>query len=252
MRRALLALITVAVSCAVAQKVEVHNVIRVQVKPDKIGEFESAVKELQSVWQKAGYERAVSVWQSGAGPLEFLMVYYTKGYAEAFDTTPPASLKDVAAAVAVLRARIQACANTLDRRVSEVVVDASLPRGPLPPFVRVLRTEVKVGKIEQYLAIVKEMVTPAMKKAGVAGFFVFRQRYGGSNSEVATAMAVKDLSELDETPLAVAKAMGETGYKQYLAKRTELVEHSEVNLFRLRKDLTYQPAGNAQTGGGFR
>ncbi|MBL8177315.1 MAG: hypothetical protein JNK48_21750 [Bryobacterales bacterium] len=242
MRKALLAMVTIAVSCAMAQKVDVHNVLRIQLKPDKVGEFESAVKELQTVWQKAGYERSVSVWQSGAGPLEFLMVYYTKGYAEAFDTTPPASLRDVSANVALLRARIAACALSIDRRVSEVVAGASLPRGPLPPFVRVLRTEVKVGKTDQYLAMLKEMVTPAMKKAGVPSFVVFRQRYGGSTSELWTAMGVNQLSNLDDSPAAVVKAMGDAGYNQYLARRAELVERSEVNLFRLRKDLTYTPA----------
>jgi len=243
---------TIAVSCAMAQKPDVHNVIRFHVKPDRVGEFESAVKELGAVWQKAGYARQMSMWQSGAGPMEYLLVYNTKGYQEAFDNAPHASLKDVAGSVAALRARILACSNTVERRVSDVVADAGLPRGPLPPFVRVIQTEVKVGKMEQYLAMLKELVTPAMKKAGMSTFLVFRQRYGGSGGQVATAMGVNDLADLDQSPSAVVKAMGEAGYKHYLAKRSELVEHSEVNLYRLRKDLSYLPASGAQSSGGTR
>lgn len=244
--------LTIAVSCAMAQKTDVHNVIRFQVKPDRVGEFESAMKELQAVFQKAGYERPSTMWQSGAGPMEYLLVYYTGGYADAFNSTSPASLKDVQGSVTALRSRVLACTSGMERRVSEVVSDLSLPRGTPPPFVRTIRTEVKVGKIDAYMAMLKEIVLPAMKKAGVPSFVVFRQRYGGSTSEVVSATGVNNLADLDASPSAVVKAMGEAGYKQYLAKRNELVDRSEVNIFRFRKDLSYQPAGNAQSGGGAR
>ena len=80
-------------------------------------------------------------------------------------------------------------------------------------------------------------------------FIVFRQRYGGSSNEVVSAAGVTNLADLDQSPAPVVKAMGEAGYKQYLAKRAELVEHSETNIFRFRKDLSYQPATSGQVTG---
>lgn len=241
---------TMAVALAPAQKTDIQNVIRFQVKPDRVGEFESAMKELQAVMQKAKYERGSTVWQSGAGPMEYLLVYYNNSYADTFGSTTPASLKDVQGSVTALRARVLACTSGMERRVSELVSDVSLPRSTPPPFVRTIRSEVKAGKMEQYMAMLKEMVLPAMKKAGVPTFIVFRQRYGGSSNEVVSATGVSNLADLDQSPSPVVKAMGEAGYKQYLAKRAELVEHSETNVFRFRKDLSYQPATGGQVTGG--
>lgn len=242
--------LTVAVALAPAQKTDIQNVIRFQVKPDRVGEFESAMKELHAVFQKAKYERASTVWQSGAGPMEYLLVYYNNSYADTFGNAQPASLKEVQASVTALRSRILACTSGLERRVSEVVSDVSLPRSTPPPYVRTIRSEVKSGKMEPYMALLKEIVLPAMKKAGVPTFIVFRQRYGGSSNEVVSAAGVTNLADLDQSPSPVVKAMGDAGYKQYLAKRAELVEHSETNIFRYRKDLSYQPATGGQVTGG--
>lgn len=241
---------SMAVAMAPAQKTDIQNVIRFQVKPDRVGEFESAMKEMQAVMQKAKYERGSTMWQSGAGPMEYLLVYYNNSYADVFSNTPSPSLKEVQPSLTALRLRVLACTNAMERRVSEVVSDVSMPRGTPPPYVRTIRSEVKAGKMEPYMAMLKELVLPAMKKAGMQTFLVFRQRYGGSSNEVVSATGVTNLADLDQSPSPVVKAMGEAGYKQYLAKRAELVEHSETNIFRFRKDLSYQPATSGQVTGG--
>lgn len=240
--------LTLLAGCAAAQDQNLQSVVRFQVKPDRMGEFESAVKELHAVFQKAGYDRHNTIWQSAAGPMEYVLVNYSAKYSDMFGSNS-AKLKEVQGSVTALTARILSCTNSMDRRISEVLTDVSLPRQSVPPFIRTIRSDVKMGKLDEYIALLKQTIAPAMKKAGVPAFIVFRQRYGGSTSQIVSSTGLNSLADLDQSPSAVVAAMGDATYKQYLAKRNELVDSSEINIYRYRKDLSYQPAGTVQPSG---
>jgi hypothetical protein len=59
---------------------------------------------------------------------------------------------------------------------------------------------------------------------------------GGPTGEIVSVMGVNSLAELDE--LAPRKAMGDTKYNAWSARREAVIEGSEVNVLRFRPELS--------------
>jgi hypothetical protein len=251
-RRAVLTLAAMAAIAipALGQPVgNIRTIIRYRVKPDRMGDFRAAVKDYAAVLKRANFDRSGTWWRSESGPLEYAFVQYHSKFAE-LDVTRNPKLKEVAAELAPLRARMSQCADSIERTVDEIQPELSLPRtGEPPAMVRVIRTVVKPDKVDEFVALYKSEIVPAMKKAGVKTAAMARTRFGGPRSEFRSSASIDGWAALDG-PAPVVQAMGEAKYRAFLAKYSALVNDTEYNIYRYMPDLSYlAPQAHSSSGG---
>lgn len=206
------------------------------VSPGHRGDFESAIKEMNAIYKKAGVDAPTIVVQSLTGRDTYITVRYYAKMSEALGNRAAAFKGPHEAEYMMANMRL---ASFLDDRATEIGErdgEISLPRGEIQPYVRVLRTQVKTDKVAEYRALTKEWIAGALKPAGVKNYTVSRTRAGGSPYEFMAATGLSALTDLDES--AGVKAMGQAKYDAWLAKRMSMVNRTEVQIYRYRADLS--------------
>jgi hypothetical protein len=219
----------------------IQTVSLLNMKRDRTGDFMAATKEAAEILRKAGSDRYYSVWRSLSGDDQFARVdVYTK-YGD-LDRGPDPKIKDQAVALRGITARIVQCEESGHRIISEMLPDLSLPSNPdLPKMIRVVRSDVKADKIDEYMSLMKSDVLPAMKKTGVKFFVVSRVRYGASATEFTSVSGLDKYGDLDGG-FGVQKALTPDAYQHFLTKVAALTVSREVNLYRLVTESSYMPA----------
>lgn len=199
---------------------------------------------------KANDNKPYSMWVSLTGDREYALVSYHAKLAEldAVRTDDP-KLKDQKADLIRIAARIFQCAEESRRYVGEMDKDLSLPSAKdTPKMISVLR--VHPDKVDQYLALAKSELLPAVKRSGVKAYSVTRTRYGGSRADITTVVGVDSWADLDGTS-PIVKAMGADAYQKYLNKVRPLMQDAEYNVYRYQPELSYLPnmaASGSTTG----
>lgn len=84
--------------------------------------------------------------------------------------------------------------------------------------------------------MLKQLKDEGMQPAGVKRYSVSETRMGGPVGEFVTEMGVQTLADLDTN--LWRKAMGEAKFASYSAKRDGLTSEAEVNVYRLRPELS--------------
>src|SRR5512138_2136359 len=97
----------------VAQETNIRTITRYRVKPDRVGEFQSAVKEYSVVLKKAGWDKGSTCWQSLSGPREYVLVRYFTKWAELEVIRDP-KLKDYSGELTSLSSRINQCTDSAE------------------------------------------------------------------------------------------------------------------------------------------
>jgi hypothetical protein len=219
----------------------IRSVLRVRLKPDRVGDFRSVVKDINAVLKKAGHNRPATWWESQSGAREMVLVGYYPKWAEY--GAMPAAFKEAGAELAPLLARFSQCSDSTERTIDEVMPDHSIPLpADVPGMVRVLRVVVKPDKVDEYLALHKSEIMPAVKKAGLGTYVLTRTRFGGSAFEFRSAIAMKGWGDLDATSPLVEAMGGQPAYQKYLAKIRPLISEAEYNIYVHQADLSYMPA----------
>jgi quinol monooxygenase YgiN len=224
-----------------AQQGSISSVRFYTVKPDRTGDFLSAVKEYNSVAMKGGSTHYYSMWHSLTGANEYARVEnYTK-WAD-LDAGPDPKLKEQASQMQGIGTRITQCTESSHRIITEDMPDFSLPSGAeVPTMIRVLVTKVRPDKVNEYLALVKSDVFPLAKKAGVKGYSVAQTRYGGSSTDFVSITNLNNWADLDGG-VWIQKAMGQEGYQHFLLKLRALITDSEATLYRFVPEASYIPS----------
>ena len=107
---------------------------------------------------------------------------------------------------------------------------------------------VRPDKVNEYLALLKSELFPAVKKAELKSYSIAQVRYGAPTSEFLSVSGLNNWAQLDERG-GIPKAMGEDGYQRFLAKIRPLILASEYNIYRLERDLSYLPAPSGSSTG---
>jgi quinol monooxygenase YgiN len=231
-------------TAAPAQQGTIQSVTFYTVKPDRVGDFQAAIKELRAAQAKAGSTRYSSAWQSLTGPREWVVASYYQKWAD-LDAGPDPALKDEAGDVARISARITACMDNSRRIITEVQPDLSVPATEMPKMIRVLTTDVRPDKYRDYLALVKSDILPAAQKGGVKFYEFSETRYGASNTQVTSIVPMDSWGDLDGG-MAIEKGLGKEGYQALLDKVRPLIVQSVVNEYRFMPELSYLPAAPAK------
>ncbi len=232
----------VLTTSAQAQRGNIRSITFYTVKPDRIGDFQAEIKEFNALYAKGGSTNYSSMWVSLTGAREYARVSYYNKWAD-LDAGPDPKLKDQAADLARIGTRIIDCTAGSRRVIEEIQPDLSLPESnDVPKMVRVLVTQVRPDKYQEYLSLVKSDVLAAAKKGEIKMYEFAETRYGGPNTEVSSVVAMDNWGDLDGD-VGIQKGLGKDGYQALLSKVRQLIIQSEVNEYRYLPDLSYlQPA----------
>ncbi len=233
-------MLAAAMMVAPARAQNVRSVTFYTVKPDRTGDFLAATKEYAGLMKKGGSERSFQVWHSVTGANEYAFVRNYAKWAE-LDVLPETKMKEHEAAVQSIFSRIGGCEESYSRIIDELLPDLSLPQTGGVQMIRVLRTRVRPDRVSEYMALVKNEVLPAAKKAGLKVYGVSQVRYGAPSSEFISVAGLNNWADLDRGTW-IQKTMGEEGYQRFLAKVLPLIIESEVNVYRFVPDSSYSPA----------
>jgi hypothetical protein len=236
-----MAVVATLVTSASAQDANIRSVVLYTIKPDRVGDFQAAVKEYDAILAKSGSERYASTWVSLSGPREYAhVVYYTK-WAE-LDAGPDPKTKDQAGDLARIGARINDCTVSTRRIIDEIVPELSLSAsGEIPKMIRVLVTDVRPDKIGEYRNLVKNEILPAVKKGGVKEYSVASRRYGAPSTEFISVAGMNSWADFDGE-FGAEKGLGKEGYQALVAKVRSLITSSQFDVYRYEPDLSYLPA----------
>jgi hypothetical protein len=215
----------------------IQHTRRYTIKGGRMAEFESIVKDLNALYKKAGVPSATLVFQSITGPEQVFVTRYYEKVSQALANRGEAFKGPHEAEYRALNMRLMNTVEARETRVAERDAELSLPRpAAMPAYIRVIKTQVKPGKVAEVKALVREWVDGGIKPAGVKVYTVTQTRMGGPTGEIVSVMGVNSLAELDE--LAPRKAMGDTKYNAWSARREAVIEGSEVNVLRFRPELS--------------
>lgn len=238
---ALSLLVAVSASTAAAQteQPKLRSVAFSAIKPDRIGDFLAATKELAEAMKKGDSERSYTTWTSLSGPREYALVRYHNTWAE-LDTPLEPKLNGIGGQLATIAARIAATIESQRRVVYLLDHELSLPIGDPPSaMVQVLRTWVRPEHIEAYRMLVKSDTLPAIKKSGARMYSVSHVRVGGANQEYSSVVALDNWAALDGVTPIVAGLGGQAAYDKFLTKLRPLIARSEYEIYRYLPNQSY-------------
>ncbi len=231
----------VLTSAAIAQTTPpLLRVARVQVKSERVNEYLEVQKKFTEAYKKSGDGFRYVLRGSSGNPNEVVTIAPMNSYAD-MDGESPVLKGMTAAEYASLVARRNQCVNSVRITVERTLPDISLPNNmPMPKMVREIRTRVRPGMQNQYMALIKSDLLPALKKLDVKVYRMRQVQWGGSRVEFTSASPMEKWSELDVPANRLETAMGKDAYAKYLEKLNAMVVSSEYTIFRVVADSSYR------------
>jgi hypothetical protein len=97
------------------------------------------------------------------------------------------------------------------------------------------------GKMEEYLAWLRDAYRPALEKAGGSRFMVNVPMFGSTTGDVVLTRTLQNLDEIDAGPV-LARALGPDQARALTTQSAQFVLSSRTRILRLRNDLSYGPS----------
>ena len=214
------------------------NVRVIQVKPDRIAEWEELQKEMSAAMKKAGATR--HIWQVARGGID---TYHIVTYvSELGANDEPAENPLGATRFAAWAGRVGQCVGDRQVLVLRRYPDLTIPMkdGATPNLMLLaLRTTEPDGRTE-YADYLRDQFVPALKKAKVDGFYVSRVFAGDSPDTWVVANMVDKWSDFD-TPHPIIETLGQEAGAKVFAGLSPMMERRENVLLSYREDLSALP-----------
>jgi hypothetical protein len=219
---------------SVAQNI--RTVLLVKVKAGQEDNWKSAVKDYVALFKKAGSRESVTVWDSQTGPLQHAVVWYSSKWKEMGEQDPAMKGSEVDIARAI--ARLSIVTESLEYWMDEMQPDLTIRSNDVPPMIRVGRTRVNSGKMDEVEALFRDQLFPAIQKSGASDFGVAVARFGTPTNEIHTYLGIKGWADLDG-PIGIQKGMTADEYKAFEAKLQPLIESTEFSIWKFDPELSY-------------
>lgn len=220
---------------SVAQN-NIRTILIVKVKMGQDDNWKSAVKDVVALDKKVGSQRSRTVWDSQTGPRQHAVVWQSLNLKEKDEQDP--AMKGSEAEMARLLARLDSVTESLEVWVDEMQPDSTIRSNDPPAMIRVGRTRVVAGKMDEVKALFRDQVFPAVKKSGASDFGVAVARFGTPTNEIHTYLGIKGWADLDG-PIGGAKGMTADEFKAFQAKLQPLIESTEWNIWKFDPELSY-------------
>lgn len=220
---------------------EILTVVTVEVHQDMTQEWEELQKELNTALKKAGVTvRRISQTARGLSA-EYTIVTPVSKWAD-YDMADVTAKALGEAGAARWIARVTKCVK--NRRVDTIESrpDLSIPLkdGRMPKLAVVTSRRNRPARYGDYNDWLTNKWVPAVKAAGMNGYFVYRNAFGGHNREWVTVSFVDNWATFDgEHP--VREHLGDDGWRKLRAGTGEMTSSSVRRIIRLRPDLSILP-----------
>ena len=219
----------------------------VRVKPDLIDEWIDFVKnETIPALKKAGIKERTA-WQTAqfGEAFEYIFITPVDSLAE-YDGEPPIrkALGDQAYRAYLEKSRRM----TISVRTYAVQSRPDLSHGRMeaPPKLAVVNeVQVAPGRSQDFETILKTEVLPAVRKAGVSGYLVSQQMFGGDANVFTTVTPYENFAEIGKGS-PIQRAMGTAGYNRFLRRTAGVVTRVVRSIVRLNAELSIA-AGLSET-----
>ena len=229
---------------ALAQRPPIRRVLVTTVKPDRIDDFEAAIKQYNEAYAKITGGRSRTMFQSLTGQNQYMLV---RDYEKWADLDPGAVTRALAAdsQTARINQRIMSCVESSTMLVEGLLPELSMATRPAesPKIIRLAHSRVRADKTAEWEAIVKNELLPAYKKARQKSVTVRKVRFGGTTNDYYISTRMDAWADVETDSLS--KSMGAEPYNAMVARLTAVTEERDVNLFRFRADLTYTAPATA-------
>jgi hypothetical protein len=239
----LTALVALAIPAFCQVTAPLRNVVRYQVKPERITEFEDVERQVAASFRKAGGDYYRVVFRDAIGNGQYMVVTPLSKFGDR-DSPSPYSKMTTEQERASRGARLSQCIEhtqtTIEKSYEDLTITTPGVAGPLP-LLRLTRFRIKPGKGDEYLAALKNDLVPALRKMGVKSYRVRQVLWGGNTNDYTSSSGFEKWGELDGGSMTMAKAMGDAAYKKYTDKMNEIVAGRERFIMRYMPDLSYYP-----------
>ncbi len=233
----LLAVVALIVFCVPSwAQGNLRTVLFVKVKLGQQENWKAAVKDYAATVKKAGSEQGFTVWESESGPNLHAVVWYSTKWKEMGEENP--KLKPVEADMARLFERLDNVTDSLETWIDELQPEFMIRSKGIPAMVRVGRTKVVSGKMDDIKAMFRDTIVPAIKKSGATDYGVALARYGTPSNEIHSYMGLSGWGDLDG-PIGTEKSMTAEEYKAFQAKVAPLIESTEWSIWKYEPELSY-------------
>jgi quinol monooxygenase YgiN len=240
LRSCLLAAIALTAFCVPSwTQANIRTVLFVKVKMGQEESWKAAVKDYAAVVKKAGSDHGFTVWESQSGPAQHAVVWYSSKWKEMDEQDP--KLKPVEADIARLFARLDTVTDSLETWIDEMQPDMMIRSKEVLPMVRVARTRVVSGKMDELKALFHDQIVPAVKKSGATDYGVAVARFGTPANEIHSYLGLNGWADLDGS-IGVEKGMSAAEFKAFQAKLQPLIESTEWSMWKFQPELSYIPA----------
>lgn len=219
---------------SVAQNI--RTVLFVKVKIGQEDNWRSAVKDYVALIKKAGSKQSMTVWDSQTGPSQHAVVWYSSKWKEMDEQDP--AMKGSEADMARMIARLSSVTESLEYWIDEMQPDLMVRSNDIPAMIRVGRTRVLAGKVDEVKALFHDQLLPAVQKSGASDFGVAVARFGTPTNEIHTYLGMKGWADLDG-PIGAQKGMTASEYKAFEAKLQSLIESTEFSIWKFAPELSY-------------
>jgi hypothetical protein len=237
LRGCLLAAIALTTFCAASwAQGNIRTVLFVRVKMSQEDSWKAAVKDYAALMKKAGSDQGFTVWESQSGPSQHAVVWYSTKWKEIGEQNP--KLQPVEADMARMFARLDTVTDSLETWIDEMQPDMMIRSKEVPPMVRVGRTRVVSGKMDDLKALFRDQIVPAVKKSGATDYGVGVARFGTPANEIHSYLGLSSWADLDG-PLGVEKAMSAADWKAFQSKLAPLIESTEWSMWKYEPELSY-------------
>lgn len=213
----------------------------IRLKPDMVGEWMDLQRnEVIPAVKKAGMTRRTTLATAVGNAFEYLVITPFPSWA-AMDNDAPLVRALGADGAATLNAKLRKCIATQSSYMVDSRDDLSIAGGDALVW-RVATRRIIPGKMDEYLALYKSEMLPALQKAKaagrIAGAMVGVRGAGAPSGEFAVVTLYGKFADLD-LGSPYAWALGQAGADAITAKSAALSTPGQVVIRRRVADLSY-------------
>lgn len=225
------------------------NVVHYRVKVDHVQEFQEVEKQIGGSFRKASPADQFRIVYRGTvgNAMDFEVFTPISKFADRDGENPynkMASEQERATRTARLGQYLESVQITIDKPLPDLTINTPGENGP-PAYIHGIRIRVHSGGNEEFAAVVKNELVPALKKSGVKTLLA-RRTMLGAVGDYNFVEGFEKWAEMDN-PESLSKVMGAEAFRKMEDKLNGLVTLREDTVWRYQPDMSYFPGARASS-----
>ncbi len=213
-----------------------------QVKHDRIGEFEGLIKELRAAMLESGQQPGFTTWSVELGDVnKYHLVMQLDSFASfAQMEQPPMEPVEWANWLNRIGGTIDSHTMIVGRMRPDMSIMPPEQAQQPPELLMLVSDTVMAGKTREYEAFVRDELLPALQQGDVDAVYANELMFGTEGRTWVYAVPLPGWQALDG-PSPLIEALGPEAAQELMLRGDALVDSSEVEVLRFRPDLSIEP-----------